>query len=158
MKKIIIVYALLIILIIAFAFLRGGKLPIFSLGGKAQAEINNKTFNLLVVKTTEEKSRGLSGRKNLDANTGMLFIFDEKAKYTFWMRDMEFPIDIIYIDNNKVVDIAANAEPPKEGQSIMELEKFTPDEEANYVLEINAGLAQKNNIKEGDTIEFKNLR
>ena len=76
MKKIIIIYVLLIVGVIALAVFRGG----FNfLGGKTPtATVDGKTFNLILAKTDTEQTTGLSGRNSLDVNTGMLFIFPTK--------------------------------------------------------------------------------
>ncbi|MEX2029032.1 MAG: DUF192 domain-containing protein [Candidatus Paceibacterota bacterium] len=99
--------------------------------------------------TSEEMSRGLSGRDTLPENTGMLFVFDQLGKYSFWMKDMNFPIDIIWLtDDLHVIYIERNARP----ESFPET--FGPDAEAKYILEVMAGFAEKYNLKEGDKVEF----
>src|SRR4051812_34888171 len=102
MKKLIIVYVVLIVALLLLVVVKsGGNLLSFipSLGGSnAHAQINETKFNLLVAKSETERQKGLSGRKSLSQNQGMIFIFDHPDKYGFWMKDMLFPIDIIYIN------------------------------------------------------------
>ena len=99
MKKLIIVYVVIIVLVIIFAIMRAGGnlgslIPTF--GPKATATTNGKEIKIILAKSDSEKTKGLSGRKDLPKDQGMLFIFDHKDKYGFWMKDMKFPIDIIY--------------------------------------------------------------
>ena len=99
--------------------------------------------------TGEQRSLGLSGRSGLKANEGMLFVFDYPNKYSFWMKDMNFPIDIIWIGENlRVVYIKKDARPE------LYPETYGPDKDTKYVLEVVAGFADKNNLKEGDKVIF----
>ena len=87
-------------------------------------------------------------------SNGMLFIFEEAAKYTFIMRDMKIPLDIIWIsDDKKIVYIVAGAEPQFDTED-EDLMKYTPKDKAIYVLEINAGLANANLLQIGDDVKF----
>lgn len=102
--------------------------------------------------TGEQKMQGLSGKTGLGEDEGMLFVFDTVGKYTFWMKDMKFPIDIIWIDGDladlRVVYIEKNAKP----ESYPDVFSGTVD--SRYVLEVNAGFSEKNNLKVGDKVEF----
>ena len=157
MKKLVIVYVVLIVAVILLALVRGGDLLNFipSIGGsKATAKVNDKTVNLILAKSDNDRTRGLSGRDSLPEDQGMLFIFDKKGIYGFWMRDMKFPIDIIFLSDNKVVHVVENATPA--GQ-VPSLTIYQPDEPANFVLELNAGKAGEMGIKEGATITFEGI-
>lgn len=164
MKKVLIFFGILVIVIIIFAISRGSSLYGINFGNSSTssssstAKIGNKTYNLTLAKTDEEKQAGLSGKNNLAANTGYLFVFEEKGNYGFWMNGMKFPIDIIFIDDNKVVDFVENAPAPLSGQSSATLPVYKPSDPINYVLEVAAGDITKNNIKKGDTVEFKNVK
>lgn len=158
MKKLIIVYVVLIIaLILLVVFKSGGNLLGFlpSFGSHSTAEINGKKFNLLIAKSESERQKGLSGRKSLDANQGMIFIFDHPDRYGFWMKDMLFPIDIIYINNDKVVYVVKNA--PAGGQT-QNLTIYRPDDAANYVLEVNAGTSDNLKIQNGTTVKLTGVK
>src|SRR5690606_35019275 len=100
---------------------------------------------------------GLSGKEKLEENNGMLFVFDKKDYHSFWMKNMKFPIDIIFLDNNTVVDIYKNVPPPKPGENMAKLPVYRPSKAVNYVLEVPAGTADKAKIKVGDTIDLQNL-
>jgi len=159
MKKLVIVYVVLIVAVVLLAIVKAGgnfNLPIPNLfGGGAQAEIGKNKLNLVVVKKQEDLQKGLSGRKTIPDNQGMLFLFDKKDYYPFWMKGMLFSIDIIYIDDNKVVYIVENA--PSSTQ-VPNLIHYKPDQPANRVLEVKAGIAKKLGISRGTTINFKNVK
>lgn len=176
MKKIILLYGSLVVILIFLALLRADKLNFGGISGSlpgerndtaqtaetsdatnAQASIKGNTYNLLVAKSDAERMQGLSGREKLDDDQGMLFIFEQKALYPFWMKNMNFPIDIIYIDNNRVVEIKENATPPAKGQH-PSTTMYNPKAQANYVLEVNSGEVKDKKIKVGDTVEFSNLQ
>lgn len=107
-----------------------------------------------VAQTPETKKKGLGGRDSLNLDRGMLFVFDSSANRTFWMKDMKFAIDIIWIDEmQKIVHISENV-PPEPDKKDAELTRYSPPELSRYVLEINAGLSKLNNLKVGDLVEF----
>ncbi len=121
-----------------------------SLTPSSKVVINNHTFHVTVAKTSEEQQRGLSGLNSLPSDQGMLFLFDKPDYYSFWMKNMKFPIDIIFIKDDKVVSIVENAKP----QSDTNPPIYQPEAPINRVLEINAGLSKKYNIKKGDRVEI----
>ncbi len=97
------------------------------------------------------QGRGLSGRKYLAEDAGMLFIFDSPARYSFWMKDMHFPLDLIWIMDEEVVDITSNVSPSS--GPVLELQRYLPSKPVNYVLEVNVGMAQKCGVRVGDKID-----
>ena len=122
---------------------------------EAYVAVNDTKFQVELAETNTEKQIGLSKTENLPENEGMLFLFDTPDFYSFWMRDMKFPIDIIFINGNKVTTIISNALPPSEtGGS---LPTFQPTQKSDKVLEVNAGIAKKYNITEGSVIDINNL-
>lgn len=115
-----------------------------------RAFVGNKEIYLEIADEERERVMGLSGRKNLKENTGLLFVFEKKDFYGIWMKDMNFPIDIIWLDEDfKVVGIKENARP----ESYPEV--FRPSGPALYVLEANAGLVKETELKEGSIVEIK---
>lgn len=113
--------------------------------------------------TEAEQAQGLSGRESLSENEGMLFVFSQPAKYFFWMKDMKFPLDIIWLAPSeggdreaKIVYIKKDARPasPKlqRGEPELYPESYGPDENAKYVLEVVSGFSEKNDLKIGDRI------
>lgn len=110
-------------------------------GAVTQVSINNKTFTVELAITADQQARGLSGRDEIPANQGMLFVFKPAQKTSFWMKDMKFPLDIVWIHNQKIVDISRNLPPPSTDTSTKDLPTYSPSEAVDYVLEINAGQA-----------------
>lgn len=158
MKKLVIVYIVLIIAVILLAFVRfGGNLTSFlPIGSKAAAEVNSKKISLLVANSEEERIKGLSGKNDLGKDQGMIFVFEGKSKYPFWMKDMKFPLDIIYISDDTVVDIIENV--PHQINNTPNLNHYSNDIDANYVLELNAGKVKELEIKEGTKIKLTDIK
>jgi len=117
----------------------------------AVVKIKDKEFKVLIASDPIKRSKGLGGFKELKDNEGMLFLFNQPDKYGFWMKDMLFPIDIIWIKDFKIVDIASNVL-PEGAKNILELKVYYPKDKADKVLEINAGLAEKYGFKIGDEV------
>ena len=100
-----------------------------------------------VARTAAERTLGLSGMEAMPHNEGLLFIFEKNDTHAIWMKDMRFPIDIIWIDESfMITEIVENALP----SSFPEI--FEPKNPARYVLETNAGWAQKNDVRIGAKI------
>ncbi len=79
----------------------------------------------------------------------MLFVFNRPDKYEFTMRGMEFPLDFIWINGDKVVDLTPDISPPAPGAVSINI---TPGSPADYVLEVNAGTINKLGINIGETV------
>lgn len=124
---------------------------------KPTITIRNHTFVVELTDTQSEQERGLSYRSSLDEGSGMLFVFEKPQILTFWMKGMEFPLDIIFIRDNKIITIYKNVPKPAPNTQLGNLPRYSPKEPANYVLEINAGLSEKYDFQEGDSVEIKNL-
>lgn len=135
-----------IILMVAIAFsIFKAFLPLQS----TPVTIGSSTFNTEVVKTPQERQQGLSGRQALPANHGMLFVFDTTERWSIWMKDMHFAIDILWLNDQKqVVDIKHSVSPETYPQA------FRPLLPARYVLELPAGTAEAANIHIGDSAAF----
>ncbi|HCR35730.1 hypothetical protein A2130_02925 [Candidatus Woesebacteria bacterium GWC2_33_12] len=109
-------------------------------------KIDNLEISVEVAKSADERAKGLSGREKLDENSGMVFVFDKNSKPVFWMKDTLVALDIIWINDNKIIRIEKNVQ-PEIGKTDSELKKYTAPSIVDYVLEVNAGFADKNNIK-----------
>jgi uncharacterized membrane protein (UPF0127 family) len=92
---------------------------------------------------------GLSGHAPLAEDEGMLFIFDEASVYPFWMKDMLFPIDIIWIDANSRISYIESAVTPDTYPKV-----FAPDAPALYTLEVKSGTAERLGFKIGDAVRI----
>ena len=111
--------------------------------------IAGKTLTVAVVDTNPARERGLSGTKKITDDQGMLFVFDTEDTYAFWMKDMLFPLDIIWLSSDlHIVYIQKNATPASYPTA------FTPTAPARYVLEVNAGFSEKNNVHIGDQVNM----
>lgn len=118
----------------------------------------NVTVNGLVLvadiaATNEQRTRGLSVKDSLAENEAMLFVFDNEAEHIFWMKDMKFPIDIIWIDSNKtVVHIEHNLEPCS---SEVLCPSYKPNDDSLYVLETVGSFAVEHDIVKGTQVDFE---
>lgn len=115
-----------------------------------QLEIRGNTFTVELAITAKEKERGLGYRNLLPPNAGMLFVYQNKDRYGFWMKGMRFPIDIIWIMDQTIVDISKNVPVATTGA----LSTYAPKEPINKVLEVQAGTADRLGVQIGDTIQI----
>jgi hypothetical protein len=120
---------------------------------KATIKIGNQQLYVLVADTPNHRFKGWSDRKDMGKYDGMLFVFPTSDRYAMVMRDMHFPLDIIWLYNNKIVDIAPNL-PPEMHVSEEKLVVYKPRAEANLVLEVSAGFMERTGIKIGDKLEI----
>ena len=117
--------------------------------------VGDTSFVVELAVTPAERNQGLSGHPPLADNEGMLFVFENEAKWTFWMKEMLFPLDMLWIDARcTVVDITENALKPEPGQALQDLPRYFPKTLAQYVLEVNAGTVQQTGISIGDQVVF----
>ncbi len=114
--------------------------------------INGICVQAEIADSEAEKTRGLMYRASLGWESAMLFIFDQEARYSFWMKNMLIPLDIIWIDSDKnIIDITQNALPCKEQSGCGSI---FPASQIKYVLEVNSGFAERSKIRIGDKVEF----
>jgi uncharacterized membrane protein (UPF0127 family) len=102
-----------------------------------------------VVNTKSSRMLGLSGRSKMLDSEGMLFVFDEPGKYGFWMKDMTFALDIIWINKNGVVVAIERGLTPETYPKT-----YINGADANYVLEVNAGLSEKFGLYLGSKVKI----
>ncbi len=112
--------------------------------------IGEKCFSVELADTPDKRTSGLMGRDGLGDGAGMLFVFDKEGNHSFWMKDMRFEIDIVWINSDReIVYISSDAKPC---EPIGPCLPITPPEKALYVLEVDAGKAY--GLKAGDTATF----
>ncbi len=122
---------------------------IYSRGEIKYVKLVGQNIKVELATTPEEQARGLSARQGLAEGEGMLFVFPHPDKYLFWMKDMKFAIDIIWLDSGGyVVYVQKNAKPESYPDT------FGPSKPAKYVLEVISGFSEKNSLKEGDMAEL----
>lgn len=157
MKKVLLAFALFLVIAAGVLFVQNYlKTGGFFLFKKTPTiTINNHTFELSVADSQKEREVGLSETRSLPENQGMIFMFEKPDYYSFWMKNMTIPIDIIYINKDKIVTIHKNAQPP-----MSQIESpiiYSPTQLSDKVLEIQAGLSEKYNFKKDDKVKIENL-
>ncbi|MDD5668626.1 MAG: DUF192 domain-containing protein [Candidatus Omnitrophica bacterium] len=111
--------------------------------------IGNVCVNAVIASSEQERAEGLMFKESLSENEGMFFVFERADVYSFWMKNMKFPLDLIWINTDKkIVDITRNA-PPCENDPCP---VFSPDQKIKYVLEVQAGFADKFKLRVGDSV------
>ena len=121
----------------------------------ALVSIGDATYTVDLAVTPEERQQGLSGREHMPQDVGMLFVFEEERPLNFWMKEMRFPLDIIWIDAQcRLVEVAANVPTPPPNASNAEIPRVQSPSPARYVLELNAGEAARNGLRAEDAVEF----
>ena len=142
---------IIIIFIIAFLIIFAIKSEINKVSLE-NVKIDNIYFKAEIAKTDQDKATGLAKYNKIDNNFTIIFPFSRADYYTFWMKDMKFSIDIIYVRKSKIVDIFANVPYPKNADEALQI--IRPSEKADTVLEINAGLSNKYKFKKGQSVEI----
>jgi uncharacterized protein len=144
---------LLVIFVAFFVFNTGAQLvpspppiPPETQLGIAEFRVGDDSFRVEIADSPPARTQGLSGRESLDVDAGMLFVFAEEQVQGFWMKGMNFPLDIIWIRGGTVVGIDANL-PPNNNQ---DRPLYFSPEPVDQVLEVNAGEAARRGIQVGD--------
>ena len=133
---------LIIIFLAGFSFMKKDAAEL------KKIKLNGVEISVEVADADAERKLGLSGRDSLAESQGMLFVFESEAMLSFWMKDMRFAIDIIWLDQDKtVVDITENATPESYPQ------RFSPKTPSKYALEVPAGFAARHGIATGDKMK-----
>lgn len=165
-KDLAIIFGLVLVIVVFIIFGRGFAPTQFTnLTSTPSAQTQKKESTQVTVKDlviqakiadeSKKHQAGLANYASLALSDGMLFVFDKSGSYTFWMKNVGFAIDIIWIDETKkIVDIAPNV-PPEPDKGEKELTRYRPKSNAKYVLEINAGLSALHNLQIGDQVSFE---
>lgn len=150
MSRNLLIFGLILFIIAGMAFFAFSNSQ--SRNKSKTVDIHGHTIKIEIADTQDKQIKGLSQRNSLAEDSGMLFVFPEPGTYQFWMKDMRFPIDIIFISSDKVITIYNNVQPYTGTDKSPNLTLYSPIAPVDRVLEINAGLADKYGLKEGDTI------
>ncbi|MBP9760893.1 MAG: DUF192 domain-containing protein [Candidatus Magasanikbacteria bacterium] len=118
---------------------------------EAHIAVGDTDMHVLIAKTPWHWQRGLGKRDDLQEFDGMLFLFGSERRHGIVMRDMQFPIDIIWLKGDTIVDIAPYV-PLEPGVAEQDLRVYYPRTEANLVLETRAGFTAEEGIEIGDTL------
>ena len=123
---------------------------------QAIVTVNGFEIKAYLAVTNEQHIKGLSIKNHLQENEGMFFVFERPARYGFWMKDMKFPIDIIWLNSNgTVIHVEKHLSPC---QSNFQCPTYIPEKDSLYVLETVSGFSQKHNITIGTHINFRMIR
>ena len=116
----------------------------------ASIEYKGRSIAVTLAETDATREQGLSGTPSLATDTGMFFIFEKAGNWGFWMKDMAYPIDIVWLDADlRIVHIVENVTPATYPTV------FYPNTSAMYVLELNAFDARRYNFVQGAQVKFK---
>lgn len=129
--------------------------PLSTFGDSPVVIVGGVSFTVELAETSQQKSQGLSDRESLAEGAGMIFLYDDDERYTFWMNKMHFPLDMVWIASNcTVADISAQVPPPDPTEANPELPLYSPNIPVRHVLEINGGAAAGAGISIGDAVSF----
>jgi hypothetical protein len=137
------------IILLAAALLVFGFLFVFGLN--ASATVNDHVLRTEVAFFPWDLEKGLSRRDSLEEDQGMLFVFPSSGRPVFWMKDMKFPLDVLWIKGETIVEISENVPLFTQG----EVTVIKPEQEIDKVMEIKAGVASKYGIKTGDKVKIR---
>ncbi len=131
--------------LIGFALVLIGLAAFYAIWPQVRPHVTVKlgdgVYNATVAKTADDITKGLSGTTGLRQDQALLMVYESDGKWPIWMKDMQYPIDIVWMDKGKkVVHIVKNAPPDSYP------EKFTPKKDARYVIELPAGATSQKNI------------
>ncbi len=114
-------------------------------------QVGSQTLMVETASTTEAMQKGLSDRSSMNDDQGMLFDYGGVSSIpAYWMKDMKFNLDFIWIYQNKIIGITPDVPAPKSAED--NLPSYYPPSPVDEVLEVNAGWEEMNNIKIGDDI------
>ncbi|MDD4931615.1 MAG: DUF192 domain-containing protein [Candidatus Colwellbacteria bacterium] len=160
-KKVIglIVISVIFIISVVFAALSVTKLVLLAGYDKASVGIGTAVFSADIADTESERDKGLSGRSSMADDRAMLFRFNNPSVPVFWMKDMKFPLDIIWIRSGRVVGYVTDIY-PEPGISEKDIKRYSPPTPVDMVLEAPAGSVGRHGISIGDgvTIGGKEIR
>lgn len=120
-----------------------------------RVEIRDAIVSVEVVSSGEAQRLGLGRRDSLAWDRGMLFVYDQARFYAFWMKDMRFDIDMVWIRGDRIVDMHHRVPAPTDDTT--ELPSYRSSELCDRVLEVPAGYAQAHGWRKGDTVVFRDL-
>lgn len=146
-------WILIIIIVLALGI---AAFLVFNKKTSANVTIKDKEFNVALALTDSQREKGLSKKESLDANSGMLFVFPKSDIHSFWMKDTLIPLDILWLAPSEVEGMSKIVEMATlDPQSDELIPQYTPKNNANYVLELNAGEITENDFKIGDEVKIK---
>lgn len=152
-KHIFISFCIIFLFFLSFLALNRYRSIISPLNGykTTKVKIKNESFTLFIADSEEKRNKGLSQLSKIKDTEGMLFTFSKLDYYFFWMKDMQFPLDFIFVNRNTVVSVLNNIEPGTYPQAFSSPYLF------DKAIELSAGQVKDLNLQPGETISFKSL-
>lgn len=141
------------LLLVLFLLCDQAQSPVIDskLENQALVYIGDLQIPVSIADSSEEQEQGLSGTASLDAGTGKLFIFNTSGRYGFWMKDMKYSLDIVWIDQDfKIIAIDKDISP----ESYPKI--FYPPSDVKYVLELNAGFSTEHDLSVNQLLTLSN--
>lgn len=112
-----------------------------------QIFLPNTTLTATILDTDASREKGLSGLTGLKKDKAVIMVFNQPGRYGIWMKEMDFPIDVIWLNQDKkIVHLVSNMTPDSYPKT------FIPPLEAQFIIEANVGTIAKNNLKVGETV------
>lgn len=123
-----------------------------------QAKIGSSPqLTLEVAKDAASIKQGLSGREKIGSD-GLLFIFPDVAKRSFWMKEMKFALDLIWLKDKKIIEITSQVLPPLSGIKAENLPTYQPSQPVDMVLEVRAGQVKAWNLQVGQHLKIQSIK
>ena len=149
MKKVILVFLIIVLIVVLGLFLKPIRQDILVEYKKTDVILGQEVFSAQIADNDVLRELGLSYRKNLGERDAMLFVFEKPSIQKFWMKDMNFPIDIIWLnEQKKIVHIEKSVKPDTFPDS------FGPKQDVLYVIEVGSMVSDSLGLSLGDTVSF----
>lgn len=149
LKKVLLLLIIVLLVFLKLFMLRSKNINYSLQDYKIQEiKINKSTFIVYISDTDSKRIKGLSNVDKLKSNEGMIFVWEDKDNRYFWMKDMKFDLDFVFINGNKIVDTFKNISASSYPKT------FTSKKKVDKVIEFNSGTIEKNKIKTQDIIDF----
>lgn len=134
-------------ILVTLAVIAGGAFLTWKMSyEQSTLKLHGQTFHMTVLREKDELRRGLSGTDSLPEGKAMVFVFPSDDKWGIWMKDMKYPIDIVWLNNDReVVHLVNDAQPSSYPETT-----FKPDTNARYVIELPSGTIERIGISIGD--------
>src|SRR3989338_7845044 len=113
--------------------------------------VGNSNLTVEVAATDASRAQGLSDRASLPPDRGMIFVFDQAGKYSFWMNRMNFPLDFIWLRHSQVVEVTTDVPPPTAESPVPVT--ITPKQSVDAVIEVNAGWTAQQGVTVGQRVQ-----
>ncbi len=140
---------LLVVLCIVWGGVRIAEKP----DATRSMRIGNRTYQLEIADSQLEQQHGLMNRTSLLSDHGMYFQFSDAQERTFWMKDTLIPLDLIWVQDGRVVNLTTDVQ-PEQTTPMKDLKLYNSGAPVDAVIELNAGQIAENGLKIGDTIQF----